>query len=169
MLLFLLGLLASVPLAILANMLTPRVTTAFAERSAKRRRARIAKIRREMARTSEYRDGPPGVVIAFLIKKLTVVVLFVGFSVIFNTAIGAVMLNQNPGRYLSGTQTAAVFMGVVTLVIAEIRANDLVEQCRRIYNVEWYARRTARELRKLGEPELLDEPQPGSTAGQRVA
>jgi hypothetical protein len=149
MTLFLLGLIASVPLGILANLLTLRVATALAERSARRRQARIERIRREAAEVTAYRDGSSNVMAARLTGHIAATVGAFAFAVIFNVV--SLVTTAAPSHNASGYAIQVwAWVGIVSLTYAVYEALSTMYLCRNVFAPKWYEERTARELRKLG-------------------
>jgi hypothetical protein len=154
MLLFLLGLVASVPLAVLANLLTPVVTTGLATHSARRRQTRIMKIRKEIARVERYRDGPVNMLVAYLAIRIIGVVGNFAFTVLFTVIGVGAILSQQQSAHAPGYAT--YICGLIGLAGSVYYSARIVRFCRKILNPKWYARLTTRELARLGEASVAD-------------
>jgi hypothetical protein len=162
MALFLLGLLASVPLAILANLLTPRVSTALAKRNTSRRQARIEKIHSQAELVEAYRDSPSLAVAAFA-RRLGFCVSEWAAAVLLN--VGSALFLMNP-HDLGAAVNVWIWMGFVVLVLAEHDVLGVVLLSKKITDAEWYAERTARQLRRLGES---PQPEAATAASAEVS
>jgi hypothetical protein len=70
MLLFVLSLIFAVPLAILANIVTPRVLSAWSRRNAGQRNRHLENLRLEIADVKRYHDGPSAEFIAYIFRTM---------------------------------------------------------------------------------------------------
>lgn len=171
MLLFVLGLVASVPLAILANLVTPAVRDALAARLASRRQARVRELRKEMALIAEYRDGGNNRALAHLARQIIYTIGNFTLAVLLN--VTAFVSIASPKASIQSGAGQLALLGFIMLLVSMSVAIRTETLCRKIYDVKWYGRYTARVLRKLGEPSepepehgTAEEPPSASSAGQ---
>jgi hypothetical protein len=147
MLLFVIGLVASVPLAIAANLLTPVVQTALAGRSAARRANRIAALQEELGLLARLRDQPSAAA-AWLLRKLGWLVAWMGGTVI-SVGVLIALTSAKPQPSLP-SQLAVVCLTLLFWTSAITRVLDMSAECRKIYSPEGYDARVAAQLLKLG-------------------
>jgi hypothetical protein len=151
MVLFVIGLVLGVPLAIAANLFTPRVQTLLASRSASRRERRIAKLRLQMDQVATYRDVP-SVLLAVLVRGVLQVVLLSTLTIGF-----LVMATSNPKGNLATefiSNNAYIDTGLafslVTFLFDVYLVAAAITLCRKVYDAPSYLGETSRQLRKLG-------------------
>lgn len=89
MLLFAIGLLASIPLAVLANLLTPRIQTTIVGRNKKHQHKRIVKIRKEIAKVERYRTGTHGELLAYCAHQVVYCVMQFSLIVVVDVTVMA--------------------------------------------------------------------------------
>jgi hypothetical protein len=146
--LFVLGLVASVPLAIVANLLTPRVATALAERNAERREERIRRLRREYAQVTAYRNGTSNMMAARIMSRILRALALFAFAVIFNLVTVVATLSQAP--FPSSALALCAVCGVASVALATYESISAGNLCGKVYQPRLYEERTVYELGKLG-------------------
>jgi hypothetical protein len=87
MILFLAGLILSIPVAIIANLCTPWVKTQYATRNSARRQKRINKITRDVARIELYRRAPVNQFVAYVTYRVIRAIGNFSFPVLFLTMV----------------------------------------------------------------------------------
>lgn len=146
MILFVLGLVASVPLAILANIVTPYAQTAITNRSERRIEHRLAEIDKELKEIQSYRRSVYNEFIAYCSRKI--IYFIVQFTLVGVVDILAVvaMANTNVTFKLS---TPLAIVAVVATFLAIMDAQRTISYIYKISNFDRYQEKVTQELAKL--------------------
>lgn len=155
MILFILGLVLSIPLAVLANLCTPWIRIWFANRNASRRAKRIEKIKIEILEVSEYRNGSPILMIAYTGRGIiatianftAAVVSVVGFFIGWFASSSISILS------LSETSGVTLFFGILSIIIIPVsvyQASRFEASLDRVEHFDKYKLKIAKQLSKLG-------------------
>jgi ABC-type transport system involved in cytochrome bd biosynthesis fused ATPase/permease subunit len=117
MTLFLLGLVFTIPLAILANMLTPRAQTLWATYSSSQRDKQIAKLNEEKAMMKRFSEDASALT-AFIAARLAFLMLFFSAVVIIMILAATVVQYQS----INGTARVVILgLAFIMFTYASIR------------------------------------------------
>jgi hypothetical protein len=147
MTLFVLGIIISIPAAILANILTPRVIAWFAIRNSNYKARKIYRLKREFEYISSRHMALPSEAAAFVAHRVLNSVMDFAFAIIAN----AFYLTAY-ARYI---KTDPAFSGALAIVsiaaffLAVYRISRTQRVLRYIYHFDKYKQRTERELQEL--------------------
>lgn len=104
---FWLGLLASVPLAVLANLLTPWLQDRWARRNYDRARRRVAVRERELAKVASIRGTPGALTEHLLVTVLSIVAIF-AVTTLITSAVATVVTAYETTQVLSPPDVAGI-------------------------------------------------------------
>jgi len=154
---FVLGLAVGIPLAIVANLLTPPVRSALDKRSASRRVKRIANIRKLQELLAEVRAQPSRAV-GELGLMLTRLLLWWTLTGVISLA--SLITDLSTAKGISGMRDVLGVLYPLDLIYSIMATNGTVVMFRMLASPDWADRQAEKQLRKLGaEP----EPAPGGT------
>ena len=147
MALFLLGLILSIPAAIVANILTPKVRSWYASRSLNNRQRKIERIQNELKSISDLRNGPVAEMTAYCTRLIIGTIGNFSFAVIFNVSFVAADTNS---KALGKPFSAIVgLMGVITLWVAAYAGLKVQGRLMKIYKFSRYEVKVNRQLQEL--------------------
>lgn len=163
MTLFLIGLLASIPVSIVANLATPCVRTWLVGRSSKRKIKRGQKIIYQLAAIERYRSGNGSGAVAQVGRLLIEAIGGFTFALLFGASVPALLNTEHP------TIEAKTFsiLSILFLYGAVFNTMRINRQLRRIRDFKSYRTRVTQELKRLGVslPEHLADGAGDSTSG----
>jgi hypothetical protein len=148
MLQFVLGLVLGIPLAILANLLTPRVQTWLAMQSERRKRVRIDHIYQDLAKGFILREDPSAAVgyIAPFLAILTIEAVLAASVLAISTVTAPNSLSR---------MTASSYTWVAVSIVAEISVGVtyrwMYGACRLLFDSRGYHRDARAQLAALGQ------------------
>jgi len=137
-------------MAILANLITPRVQIAVSKRSAKRRQEKIAKLYAELEEIRAFRASTHGEFLAFCTRKI---IYFISQSILVIVAdvTAVTFLLSGSQETLNSTQELiAIGASIVTFSVVW-EANRIMTYINKIQRFERYEKELTQQLRKLGQ------------------
>ena len=161
MLLFLLGLVLSIPIAIVVNLLTPLLLARFDRRSAARRKRQVASIRDDLARMATLRSDPSAAV-GNVGRRLLPPLTTFAYTVLFNVV--ALVLGTQKGEAASVASYACAAVGFMLLIAAAVVTVRAAAFCRGLYDPAWHSQQAEKQLRRLGAEGTGEGRAPGEAA-----
>lgn len=156
MTLFVLGLVLSIPVAVVANLCTPWVRTIYATRGAARKRKRIKRIKKDLKRVGHYRNCPANELTAYVATRIIRVVGNFCFPVIF---LGAALFvkelsstsKSGPVSFsLSAEVAVMLILSIISLFAAVFNGLNARRFFRSIYSFDSYRKDLEAQLERLG-------------------
>lgn len=172
------ALLLTIPLAIVANLWTPKVKDWLAGTSARRRDARVKRLRRELDQATEWLTTP-SLLIAYGIQRLTLLMLEISAAIILflwwqHNSLGNLLINQILPLLMIGPaavpdQSGFSFRDVLymlDLIAINLVVNDGINTwstIKRVTQYKEYRNEVETQIRKLDATISTDADMPNNT------
>ena len=144
---YIIGLLVSFTVGILANLCTPWVQRHLAEHNPGRTQRRAERIKKELKLIEDYRSGTNSGLVAYVARLIIMTVGNFALAVLLNLAAFIQVTSNRPEVEAGGGVTAVA--GWIAMGVAIYTAMRFELWCRRVYDFKSYKERATRELNQL--------------------